>query len=87
MITNQTVAEKLADYLNHRITLENLVDWAESGMMEGEFDEGHHDAIRNAIARMGVADVRVFGLTWEDCQEILRPLGYSSRVEIAAIQD
>ena len=60
---------------------------AESGMMEGEFDEGHHDAIRNAIARMGVADVRAFGLTWEDCQEILRPLGYSSRVEIAAIQD
>jgi hypothetical protein len=28
--------------------------------------------------------VRAFGLTWEDCEQLLRQLGYSARVEIVA---
>jgi hypothetical protein len=38
------------------------------------------------LARLGLADVRAFGLTWDDCEELLRELGYSARVEIAAGQ-
>jgi hypothetical protein len=37
MITRQTVAGKIAAYLQHSITLEQLVDWAENAVMEGEF--------------------------------------------------
>ena len=81
-ITKQTVAEKIAAYLHHAITLEQLVDWAENAMMEGEFDERDMDALRGVIARLGVADVRAFGLTWEECEEALRQLGYSARVDI-----
>jgi hypothetical protein len=33
---------------------------------------------------LGVADVRAFGLAWEDCEQLLRQLGYSPRVEIIA---
>jgi hypothetical protein len=34
------------------------------------------------VARLGVADVRAFGLTWEDCEELLAQLGFSARIEI-----
>ena len=50
-------------------------------MMEGEFDEQDMDVLRTVIARLGVADLRAFGLTWDDCEEALRQLGYSARVE------
>ena len=82
IITKQTVAEKIADYLHHAITLEQLVDWAENAVMDGEFDERDMVALRGVIARLGVADVRAFGLTWEECEQALQQLGYSARVDI-----
>lgn len=82
MITKQTVAAQITAYLHHGITLEQLVDWAENALMEGEFDEREMDVLRTVIARLGVADVRAFGLTWEDCEQVLRQLGYSARVDI-----
>ncbi|HUY32659.1 MAG TPA: hypothetical protein VMV69_07735 [Pirellulales bacterium] len=81
-ITKQTVAEKIAAYLHHDIALEQLVDWAENALMEGEFNEWEMEALRTVIARLGVADVRAFGLTWEDCEQVLRQLGYLARVDI-----
>jgi cobyrinic acid a,c-diamide synthase len=82
LITKQIAAEKIAAYLHHGITLAQLVDWAESAMMEGEFDEREMDPLRTVISRLGVADVRAFGLTWEDCEQLLRELGYAARVDI-----
>ena len=84
-ITREAVAHKLAGYLHHEVSLADLVDWAESAMMEGEFEETHYDAVRNAVARLGLADVRAFGLTWEDCGCVLRELGWDAHVEIVAI--
>jgi cobyrinic acid a,c-diamide synthase len=83
-ITQQTVADKIAAYLRHDISLTELVDWAEEAMREGEFAERGMDAIRDVIARVGVADVRAFGLAWEDCEEMLRRLGYKARVSVMA---
>ena len=37
-ITRKAVAEKLAAYLRHEVPLHSLVSWAESAMMDGEFD-------------------------------------------------
>jgi hypothetical protein len=82
VITKQIVADRIAAYLHHEITLEQLVDWAEDALMEGEFDERDVDALRTVIARLGVADVRAFGLTWEDCEQALGQLGYSTRVDV-----
>jgi hypothetical protein len=84
LVTKQTAAEKIAAYLHHQITLEQLVDWAENAMLLGELDEQEMDVLRTVIARLGVADVRAFGLTWEDCEHMLRQLGYSVRVEIVS---
>lgn len=35
-------------------------------------------------SRIGVADVRAFGLTWEDCEHPPAQLGYSAQVSIVA---
>lgn len=82
LITRTIVADKIAAYLHHEITLAQLVDWAERAMMEDEFDDNGLPAIRSAISRLGVADVRAFGLTWDDCEELLRELGFAARVNI-----
>jgi len=84
LITQQTVAEKIAAYLHHEMTLAQLVDWAENAMMDGEFEERNLSSLRNVISRLGVADVRAFGLTWEDCEQLLKQIGFSARVDIVA---
>ena len=81
-ITKQAVADRIAAYLQHRITLAQLVDWAENALMDEEFEENDAAAIAAVVARLGVADVRAFGLAWEDCEALLRQLGFSARVEI-----
>ncbi len=78
-VTRQIVADRLAAYLRDQISLGELVDWAEEQVMEGEFESA---TVRDAVARLGLADVRAFGLTWEDCQRLLRDLGFAARVEI-----
>jgi len=83
IITTQKVADKLDAYLHHRLSLAKLVDWAETAMMDGEFDAAHHDQIRDTVARLGLADVRAFGLTWEDCERFLQRLGYKAHIEIS----
>jgi len=82
-VTREIVARRLEAYLQHRLTLAELVDWAEGIMMEGEIESGHHAVVRDALARLGLADVRAFGLNWEDCEELLERLGYKARVEVS----
>ena len=48
-ITKQAVAERIAAYLHHRITL-----------------------------------AHAFGLAWDDCEELLKQLGFSARIDIVA---
>ena len=84
MITKQTVADKIAAYLHREISLAQLVDWAEDAMMDGEFADSDIEVLKSVVARLGVADVRAFGLEWEDCEELLKQLGYSARVDIIA---
>lgn len=78
--TRSAVIAKIDDYLQHRIDLSGLVDWAEQVMMEGDFEDADHDLLRDVVARLGVADVRAFGLTWEGCEELLRRLGYRAEI-------
>ena len=84
IVTKQIVAEQFRSYLQHRITLPQLVDWAENAMMDVEFDDKDAEVIAAVVSRIGVADVRAFGLTWSDCEELLAKLGFSARVDIVA---
>jgi cobyrinic acid a,c-diamide synthase len=83
-ITKQTVADQIAAYLHHEIALAQLVDWSERALMEGELAERDAKTLSSVVARLGVADIRAFGLAWEDCEELLRELGFAPRVEVVA---
>ena len=78
--TNKDVAQKIIDYLHHRITLAGLVDWAESLMMEADFDSRDYETLRDIVSRLGLADVKEFGMSWEDCENFLSRLGYRTQV-------
>ena len=84
-INRQKVARKLIDYLHHRITLTELVDWAETAMMETDFEEQDFEIIRNIVSRLGLADVREFGMTWENCEDLLSRLGYRVHVTVSKV--
>jgi hypothetical protein len=84
VVTRQMIADKLTAYLHHRLTLVELVDWTEQMMQEGDFDEADCETLRDIVSRLGVADVRAFGLTWDECERFLQRLGYAVRVEVVA---
>jgi len=84
IVTKQDVAERIAAHLQHRVTLPQLVDWAENAIMDAAFDEKDAATIAAVVARLGVADVSAFGLTWTEFEELLAKLGFSARVEIIA---
>ena len=85
MITRQQVAAKLTDYLKHRISIGQLVDWAERAMMDDDLDPTDIELLRNTISRIGVSDVRAFGLSWDECEGLLSGLGYQVQLEIVPV--
>lgn len=82
MVTRDALASQLRDYLQHRITRAALVDWAERAMMDEEFPDQDFETIRDITGRLGLADVREFGLTWEDCEGYLSRLGYRTKIGV-----
>lgn len=85
MITKETVAEKIQDYLQHELSLAELVDWSERVMMDEEVDEHDAEVITHVVSQLGVADVTNFGLLWEDCDKYLHLLGYDAKVELVKV--
>lgn len=85
MITRQDVADKIINYLGHRISLEEMVSWAENAMMEDEFEARDLPLLRDIVARLGLSDTLAFGLSWEDCKNYLRALGYQVEVRVTKI--
>jgi hypothetical protein len=53
-------------------------------MQEGAFARKDAKVLADVIGRLGVADERAFVLTWEDCEDMLKRLGYSARVAVIA---
>lgn len=84
VITRQDVAGRIGAYIHKELSLDRLVDWAEWALMDGEFQPEHASVLAEVTGRLGVSDVRAFGLTWEDCEDLLALLGYKARVDIIA---
>ena len=80
-VTRSDVADAIINYANREITLAELVDWAEKAMLEAHFEPEYHDQIRDIVGRLGLADVREFGLLWDDCYDFLTGLGYEVEVK------
>ena len=51
--------------------------------MDEELEEKDCELLRDVVSRIGLADVRAFGLTWEDCEDLLSRLGYRDSVTVA----
>lgn len=81
MITRETVAKMLGDYLHGDLALNELVAWSENSIAEEEFE---NVKLLEIVGRLGLADVRAFGLAWEDFREMLRALGLAARVDLVA---
>ncbi len=82
IVTRRMVAGKIRDYLTYHISLNELTDWAEQTIMEAELEESDVELLSEIIAQLGLADVRAFGLTWEDCKKFLNSLGYRTQISI-----
>ena len=85
MITKKIIAGKLLAYLQHRMSLTDLVDWAEQNLMKGSYEDDSSHTIRNTLAYLGVADVKTFGLEWKDCETIMEKLGFKLEVKALAV--
>ncbi len=81
MITKQIVAEKLLNYLNHKVTIADLVDWAEQAIMNGGLEPNNAKMLMTILGKIAAADVKEFGLTWEDCESIMTDLGFVLKVD------
>ena len=77
------VAQKLIDYLYHRMTVAELVNWAEFAMMEADFEGQDFEMLQDIVSRLGLADVKAFGIMWEDCEDFLSRLGYRVSVTVS----
>ena len=85
LITKELIRDQLLAYLNQRITLAQLVDWAENTLAEGELKLQDIEILSDILARLGLADVREFGLSWEDYSTFLARLGYQLHLEAIPI--
>lgn len=86
MITKQIVARQLQQYMDGRLSQEDLIEWAETAMMQDEpIAEPDAATIADILSKLGLADVREFGLTWQSIREMLDHLGFSARVELQAV--
>lgn len=85
VVTKETLVHMLTDYINGKIDVANLICWAEEMMRDADFEDRHFELLRDITARIGLADVREFGLYWDDCCNYLQKLGYRVRIEISQI--
>ncbi len=85
MTTRQTILDKLNAYLNHQITLAELVNWAENTLIEPNIPEDEDaNQIMDMLMYLGAADTRGFPLTWEVLSDFLERLGGNVRVIVEA---
>lgn len=85
MITKKIIADKLLSYLQHRLSLEELVNWAENTLMEAHFEDDNSHTVRDVLAHIGLSDVKAFGLEWKDCEVIMEKLGFKLEVNAMAL--
>lgn len=81
MTTRQLMLDQLNAYLNHELTLAQLVDWAENTLIEPDIPESEDaDLLMDILMYLGAADSRGFPLTWEILSDFLTRLGSHARV-------
>lgn len=65
--------------------MEDLVEWAENALMDWDIQDEETETIRDILARLGLADVKTFGLYWEDCDNMMKKLGYTLKIDAGLV--
>ena len=73
-ITAQRAVERIRDYLVHKITLAELVDWAENSLIDGEFIHEDSKQLFDIAAHLGLSDSNQFALSLDELESIVDPL-------------
>ena len=84
MITKKIIAAKLLAYLQHHLSLADVVAWAEQALLNADYKDDSSHTFRNILAQLGTADVKAFGLEWKDCENIMERLGF--KLEVKALE-
>jgi len=79
-ISKNTVVERLAGYLNRKISKEELIQWCEQVMQEDTFDD---PVVQEIVGRIGLMDAKNFDVSYEDLTDMLSRLGYHLKVEVS----
>lgn len=85
IITKQLLATNLLSYLQHKTTLSDLVNWAENAFMDGDIQGEDPEVVRDILARLRLADVKAFGLFWDDCTDYMQKLGYVLKIDAGLV--
>ncbi len=62
LITRELLAKKVLDYLNRRLSKEDLTTWAEDALIENDYEEDYFEVIADSLAKLGVINVQGFDL-------------------------
>lgn len=84
MITKAIAASALLAYMRHQLSFSELLNWAEHTLLEANFSDEDMDILTQVLSRLGLADVRALGLSWEDCEELVHLLGHRLQVQLVA---
>jgi hypothetical protein len=86
LLTKKALVGMLVKYINREVSLAELIAWAENMIREADYESKNFELIRDILAQIGLADVREFGLSWDDCYEFLHKLGYNVTIELSEIK-
>jgi hypoxanthine phosphoribosyltransferase len=67
-------------YLERDLSLQDLLDWAETTLAENELSAEDEAFLQDLLARAGEPGSRDFGLTLEDCSDLMARLGQELKV-------
>jgi hypothetical protein len=77
------ILRKMNRYLGQEIPLTALVEWAQETLRAGDLSSDDAAFLQELIDRAGQPGTEAFGLTLEDCAQLLRRLGQELRVSTA----
>jgi hypothetical protein len=75
-LTREQIALMLVGYIEHKISLSEIVHKSETWIQDAAFESGFEDDIMVVLSQLGLADVKVFGLGIEDLEGMFNTLGY-----------
>jgi hypoxanthine phosphoribosyltransferase len=82
VLTRGAILEQLNGYLNHEVTLTQLVTWSQATLAEGDLSPDDESLLRDLVHRAGQPGSDAFGLMLEDCREFLERLGREMHVSM-----